>query len=295
MQHQKSRKFPWKFPEIPESLTPWLFLLPSLLAVGVLVLIPFADVVRRSFFSAMGGELVGLKNYTGLFANQAFLLAAKNTALFLLVCIPLLLIVSMMLAWMIAEIREQKGILKTSFLIPMTIPAASVVLLWQIFFHSNGLLNRFLDGFGAEAVDWLNSEWAFGVLVATYLWKNAGYDMVIWLSGIAAISPSLYESAQLDGAGGIQRLWYITLPNLLPTFFTIAVLSILNAFKVFREAYLISGSYPHESIYMLQHLFNNWFLNLDVDKMCAGAVMLAAVVMALIGLLRLLLRKGEQV
>ena len=118
--------------------------------------------------------------------------------------------------------------------------------------------------------------------VFTYLWKNTGYDMILWLSGMAAIPPALYESAQMDGAGAMSRFFRITLPNLAPTLFTVTVLSLLNSFKVFREAYLISGSYPHESIYLLQHLFNNWFVNLDVDKMCAGAVLLAAVVLALI-------------
>ena len=110
--------------------------------------------------------------------------------------------------------------------------------------------------------------------------------MVLWLSGLTAIPPSLYESAAMDGAGGLQRFFRITLPGLGPTCFTITVLSLLNSFKVFREAYLIAGSYPHESIYMLQHLFINWFTKLDVDKMCAGAVLLALVVFLLILLLQ---------
>ena len=132
------------------------------------------------------------------------------------------------------------------------------------------------------------------VLMITYIWKNAGYDMVLWLSGITSISPSLYESASLDGAGVLRCIFRITLPNLMPTLFTATVLSLLNSFKVFREAYLISGSYPHESIYMLQHLFNNWFTRLDIDKMCAGAVMMALVVMALIGLLQIIWGRGAR-
>ena len=84
-------------------------------------------------------------------------------------------------------------------------------------------------------------------------------DMVLWLSGLSAINPALYEAAQIDGAGSIQRFVRITLPNLMPTLFTITVLSLLNSFKVFREAYLIAGGYPDDSIYMLQHLFNNWY------------------------------------
>lgn len=119
--------------------------------------------------------------------------------------------------------------------------------------------------------------------------------MVLWLSGISAINPALYEAAQIDGAGSIKRFVKITLPNLMPTLFTVTVLSLLNSFKVFREAYLIAGSYPDDSIYMLQHLFNNWFSNLDVDKMCAGAVMMASLVFILIMILQKILNRGGSV
>ena len=281
-------------PEL-DGITPWIFLLPSLLMVSVLVLVPFCDVLRRSFFSAMGGQFVGFRNYTDVFQNEAFQQAAGNTAKFTLVCIPVLLLFSLLLALLVDALKEKRGIFKTSFLIPMSIPVASVVLLWKVIFHENGLLNHLLGSVGMETVHWLNSESAMTVLMVTYIWKNAGYDMVLWLSGITAISPSLYESASLDGAGALRCFFRITLPNLIPTLFTAAVLSLLNSFKVFREAYLISGSYPHESIYMLQHLFNNWFTRLDIDKMCAGAVLMALVVMALIGFLQMIWGRGESV
>lgn len=272
---------PWKQKDT-DGFTPWLFLLPSLLAVTVLVLAPFLDVLRRSFFSAMSGQFVGLNNYRTVLENDAFRTAAANTARFVAVCIPLLLVFSLLLALLVNAFREKRGIFKTSFLIPMAIPVASIVLLWKVVFHENGLFNLLITALGGVPVNWLDSEWTFGVLVFSYLWKNTGYDMVLWLSGITAISPSLYESAELDGAGALQRFFRITLPGLTPTLFTITVLSLLNSFKVFREAYLIGGSYPNKSIYMLQHLFNNWFIKLDVDKMCAGAVLLALVVLVLL-------------
>ncbi len=277
-----------------DGITPWLFLMPSLLTVSVLVLFPFGDVVRRSFFSAMGGQFVGLKNYIDVFKNEAFQLAARNTAKFTLICIPSLLFFSLLLALLVDALKEQRGIFKTSFLIPMSIPVASVVLLWKTIFHENGLLNRLLSSMGLETVNWLNSGVAMAVLMTTYIWKNMGYNMVLWLSGITAISPALYESASLDGAGWLRCFFRITFPNLMSTLFTATVLSLLNSFKVFREAYLLSGSYPNDNIYMLQHLFNNWFTRLDIDKMCAGAVLMALIVMALIGLLQIIWGRGEQ-
>ena len=276
-----------------KTITPWLFLMPSLLMVSIFILLPFADVIRRSFFSAMGGQFVGFKNYNYVLQNEAFQLAAGNTAIFTLICIPCLLLLSLIIALLTHAHKDQHGFFKTSFLIPMSIPVASVVLLWKVIFHENGLLNQLLNSIGFESINWLNSKWSMGILNLTYIWKNTGYTMVLWLSGITSISPALYESASLDGANSIQRFIYITIPNLMPTLFTATVLSLLNSFKVFREAYLISGSYPNESIYMLQHLFNNWYTRLDIDKMCAGAVLMAKTVIALIGFLQLIWRRGE--
>ena len=283
-------KAPWK-----ERIVPWLFLAPSLFVVSVMVLLPLLDAFRRSFFLAVSSRFVGLQNYISVLGNSAFKLAAGNTAKFIAVCMPLLLVISLSIALMLTAFQEKHGIFKTSFLVPMAIPVASIVLLWRVIFHRNGLLNGILALWDAAPVDWIGSAASFGVLVFAYLWKNFGYDMVLWLSGISAINLALYEAAQIDGAGSIKRFVKITLPNLMPTLFTVTVLSLLNSFKVFREAYLIAGSYPDDSIYMLQHLFNNWFSNLDVDKMCAGAVMMASLVFILIMILQKILNRGGSV
>ena len=283
-------KAPWK-----ERIVPWLFLAPSLFVVSVMVLLQLLDAFRRSFFLAVSSRFVGLQNYISVLGNSAFKLAAGNTAKFIAVCMPLLLVISLSVALMLTAFQEKHGIFKTSFLVPMAIPVASIVLLWRVIFHRNGLLNGILALWDAAPVDWIGSAASFGVLVFAYLWKNFGYDMVLWLSGISAINPALYEAAQIDGAGSIKRFVKITLPNLMPTLFTVTVLSLLNSFKVFREAYLIAGSYPDDSIYMLQHLFNNWFSNLDVDKMCAGAVMMASLVFILIMILQKILNRGGSV
>lgn len=283
-------KAPWK-----ERIVPWLFLAPSLFVVSVMVLLPLLDAFRRSFFLAVSSRFVGLQNYISVLGNSAFKLAAGNTAKFIAVCMPLLLVISLSVALMLTAFQEKHGIFKTSFLVPMAIPVASIVLLWRVIFHRNGLLNGILALWDAAPVDWIGSAASFGVLVFAYLWKNFGYDMVLWLSGTSAINLALYEAAQIDGAGSIKRFVKITLPNLMPTLFTVTVLSLLNSFKVFREAYLIAGSYPDDSIYMLQHLFNNWFSNLDVDKMCAGAVMMASLVFILIMILQKILNRGGSV
>ncbi len=277
-----------------EGLAALLFLLPSLLGLGVFFLVPFADTVRRSFYDARGQGFIGAEGYASVVGNSAFQLAAGNTAKFIGVCIPLLLGASLVLALLLRAVRPHGRIYKTSYLLPMAVPVASLVLLWQVLFHQSGLVNAALAAFGARPVDFMGSSAAFWVLVGTYVWKNAGYNMVLWLAGLDAISQSLYEAARVDGAGAWQCFRRITLPCLLPTLGLAAILSLLNSFKVFREAYLVAGPYPHESIYLLQHLFNNWFLNLDISRLCAAAVMLAAVLAGLILMMQRFLKGTEE-
>jgi multiple sugar transport system permease protein len=277
-----------------ESIAAWLFLLPSLAGILFFILIPFGDVVRRSFFEAMSGKFVGVNNYISVFANEAFQLAAKNTGRFILICIPLLLVISLVLSILVMGQKKLGDFLKSSFLIPMAIPVASIVLLWDVFFNKNGLINNMFSILGYQQINWMHTSRAFNILVFSYLWKNTGYDMVLWLAGLNGISLALYEAAAIDGAGAWKKFRYITLPGLLPTAFTLFVLSLINSFKVFREAYLIAGSYPDNSIYMLQHLFNNWFVTLDIQKMCAAAIVVAAVLLIFILIVMKLSNRGEE-
>ena len=160
----------------------------------------------------------------------------------------------------------------------MAMPAAVVVLVWKMVFGQGGFLGQLLyrpEGF-------MESGSAFWVLVFSYLWKNLGYTIVLWIAGIAALPGDMFEAARVDGAGEAAILQKILLPNLKGVFYTITVLSFLNSFKVFREAYLVAGSYPQEDIYLLQHLFNNWFIRLEMDKLAAAAVCLGIVLLAVI-------------
>ena len=263
----------------------FLWILPSFLGVMVFYLLPYIDVVRRSFFGAVDNRFVGLENYKMVIENTAFRLAVKNTVLFTLLCIPILIFLALLCAVALYN-TKYGGIIKSAFLMPMALPAVSVALVWRILFHSQGLLNHWLSGVGIAGNDWMNTGSAFWILFISYIWKNLGYDIVLWLAGLAGISTNIYEAARVDGAGTWQCFFYITLPNLKPSLYTITVLSFLNSFKVFREAYLVAGDYPHESIYMMQHLFNNWFRSFSFDKMAAAAVMESVVLLVLILLLQ---------
>lgn len=276
-----------------EAKAAWGFLAPSLLGVGALVLAPFVETVRRSFYNDPGTRFVGLKNYRAVLDNEAFRLALTNTGKFMGTCVPLLLVISLVLALLVHSCGRGGRSYKTTFLLPMAVPVASVCLLWKVLFAEKGLMNGILTGLGVDAVDFMGTDAAFWVLIFTYIWKNAGYDMILWLAGMDGISKALYEAASVDGATKWQQLTFITLPSLVPTLMIVAVLSLLNTFKVFREAYLVAGRYPHDSIYLLQHLFNNWFRDLDLGRLTAGAVLMALGLLTVILLFRHVTGRGE--
>lgn len=258
------------------------FLAPSLLGVGYLVLLPTGDVLRRSFVTALSGQWMGLANYKNVLTNEAFRLAAGNTLRFLALCLPLLLILSLLLALVICRIPRLERF-KALYLLPMAIPAATVVLVWRLLFSRQGFVNAWLGTY----VDFMGEQTALVILVGSYVWKNLGYTIVLWLAGLKAIPLELTEAARVDGAGRIRCFFRITLPNLKGSAYTITVLSLLNAFKSFREAYLVSGAYPQQDIYLLQHLFQNWYTRLDMDKLAAGAILMAL----MLGALSLLLQR----
>ena len=252
------------------------FLAPSLMGVVVFMGLPFGDVMRRSFLDAVGRAFVGVENYKIVCGNGAFRLAAGNMLRFLVIAVPVLFVVSLVLSLLVFQVG--RGIFKTSLVLPMVIPAAAMVLVWKILLCRDGVLNQILSGITGRAwdVDWVNGDTAFWVLMITYVWKNAGYDMLLWLAGLGGISESLYDAARVDGAGGWAQLRYITLPCLQGTMGLVIVLSVVNSFRVYREAYLLAGSYPDQRIYMIPHLFGHWFLTLDVQKMCTAAAILVA-------------------
>lgn len=262
------------------------FIAASLIGTGVFLLLPYAYVVVNSFIKTGSGSFAGLDNYTAVLSSEAFMTAMGNTALFMAVSVPVILVLSLLISVYIYENPRLAGCLKTSFLISMAIPVTSIVLMWRFLFDDNGIINGILNGCGMDTVNWMNTEAAFWILVLSYVWKNLGYNIILWLAALSAIDPGIGEAARIDGAGGWQRLTRVTLPAAKNGAFVIIVLAALSSFKVFREAYLVAGEYPHDSIYMVQHIFNNWFRNLEIDKLAAGAVINSLILIVLVLLLQ---------
>ena len=272
----------------------FLFLAPSLLGVLVFVLVPFLDVIGRSFKTVVTNRFVGFQNYKTIFGNMAFQLAVKNTFRFTIVCIPLLVVIGLLIALPVSRMKSA-GTIKSLYLFPLAMPTATIVIVWKIVFYRQGFLNLLLTRIGEWTglwgeihKDYLGSSAAFWVLVFSYIWKNAGYTIVLWLAGLFGIPSELSEAARVDGASESQCFFRVVLPNLKGSLYTIVILSFLNSFKIYREAYLVAGAYPEQDMYLLQHLFNNWFVNLDFDKMAAATVCVGGFLFIVIMLLQVL-------
>ncbi len=259
--------------------------LPSLLGVSVFFIIPFFIIIAYSFLdNPINKEFVFFRNYEILFKNNAFLTAAKNTLLLSSVAVPLAVVLSLGLASLLDSKIPCKSLFRTFFLCPMMVPVASVVLIWQVVFHYHGTLNAVLEEwFAAAPVDWMKSSKCMIVVVLLFLWKNLGYNMILFLAALNNIPHDLIEVAELEGAGRLYRLIHIKLRYLSPTILFVTILSLINSFKLFREVYLLTGDYPFEDLYLLQHFMNNTFKSLDYQKLSAAAMIMSVVMVIIIG------------
>ena len=259
---------------------------PSFFGVLLFFIIPFGVVVFYSMIkSPMNHSFVFLQNYANILKNTAFQTAAKNTAIFSALAVPMAVALSLALALLLEARIPMKSQFRTFFLSPMMVPVASVVLIWQVLFSNQGVLNEFLALFGTDKIDWLKSDYSRIVVLTLFLWKNLGYNMILFMSSLANIPKELLEVADVEGASEMYKFFAIKLRYLSPTVLFVAILSLINSFKVFREVYLLTGDYPYGALYMLQHFMNNTFKSLDYQKLSSAAVLMAIVMVIIIALL----------
>lgn len=262
------------------------YLFPSAAGVLLFFVLPFMIVIYYSVVdNPISNQFVFLDNFVMVFQNAAFQQAAKNTLTFSLTAVPLAVILSLFLAMMLESRIPFKSQFRTFFLSPMMVPIASVVLIWQVLFHYNGMVNEILGIFHIDKIDWLNSAYAQVVIVILFLWKNLGYNMILFMSALSSIPKDILEVAVLESATPFQIFWHIKIRYMSSTILFVTIMSLINSFKVFREIYLLKGDYPYDTMYMLQHFMNNTFNRLDYQKMSAAAIMMAIVMVIIIGIL----------
>jgi len=262
------------------------YLTPSFAGVMLFFFLPLILIVYNSTLkSVTNSTFVGLDNYTDILDNQAFILAMKNTFLFSALAVPLAVVLALLLALLLNTKMPGRSWFRSIFLNPMMVPVASIVLIWQVFFSFNGTINSFLGGFGLEKIDWMKSDWSRLVIILLFLWKNLGYNMVLFLSALNNVPVELIDSAKIDGAGSIKRFFKISMVYLYPTIFFVGIMSLINSFKIFREVYLLTGAHPVNSLYLLQHFMNNAFAKLEYQKLSSAAIIMCLGMIVIVGIL----------
>jgi len=271
------------------------FLLPGLIGFIIFYIWPFIISLSYAFLDRpVNGSFVGIQNFLDLFQNRAYLKGLGNTLRFIGISVPFNMALSLAIAMLINKMRRHKEMFSLIFLVPLVIPSGSMVFFWKSLFAYDGALNGLLNSFGIAKVNWLDSSLALFVMVLIFIWKNLGYNMVLYLSGLAGIPRDYYEAAWVDGAEPWKTFRHITLPHLAATSVLVLIMSIINSFKVFKEIFLITGSYPHESIYTLQHFMNNMFSSLNYPRLTTATTVLVVIIALFTQTLLRLERKASQ-
>ena len=243
------------------TLTSWLFITPSLLIIGTFLLYPLVNSIYLSFTNynfvySNKPEFIGFENFKNLFSDSYFIIALRNTFYYTLVFFPLIILFSFLLALLLNSKTKGTGFFQSTILLPIVVPLslAGVMFTW-ILAKDFGILNYLLDNIlklPQLTHFWLaEKETALNSLVAVGLWKYVGFCVILFLSGLKSIPGDIYESAKIDGANPLQRLIYITIPNLRSSFLLVAIWSIIQAIKVYDQVVVMTKGGPGDSTLVL--------------------------------------------
>ncbi|HXT47800.1 MAG TPA: sugar ABC transporter permease [Gemmatimonadaceae bacterium] len=265
-----------KTPEWRAGRAGWLFIAPAVVLIGVFFFLPVAaslllsitDFDLYSIANPSNVRIVGARNYVDLMHNQTFWLALKNTFYFALVGGPLTVATSLGAALLLnAKVVRFKTFFRTIYFLPFVTTLVAVAIVWRYLYHPQyGFLNYALGAVGIHPIDWLGDpRWAMPAIILLAVWKNFGYNMLIFIAGLQAVPEDLYEAAALDGAGAVRQFWHVTLPNLAPTFVFVAVVTMIGYFQLFAEPYVMTTGGPLGAttslvLFMYQEGFRWWRL-----------------------------------
>ena len=261
-------------PEGAQARSAWLFLTPALTLIGLFFFLPVGASLLLSVTDfdiyALGDSaltrFVGLRNYAELIRNATFWTAVKNTFYFALVGGPLTVAASLGAALLVnARAVRLRGLFRTVYFTPFVTTLVAIAIVWRYLYHPRyGLLNYFLGALGMGPVDWLGDpRWAMPSIILMAVWKNFGYNMLIFIAGLQSIPEELYEAARIDGAGTLRRFWHVTIPQLAPTFLFVGVVTMIGYFQLFAEPYVMTNGGPLRAttslvLFMYEEGFRWW-------------------------------------
>ena len=287
------------------SRTAWLFLTPALLVLGVFFVLPVIGALGLSLTDydlyALADihnlRFVGLHNYWALLQRPLFWSALGHTFYFVAAGVPLSIGASLGTALLLnSPLARMKPLFRTVLFAPVVTTAVAVAVIWRYLFNTKyGLVNSALAGLGLHPVDWLGDpHWAMPTIIAFAVWKNFGYNMIIFLAGLQAIPAELYEAARIDGASAPRQFWHITLPMLKPTMVMVMVLTVAGYFQLFAEPYVMTEGGPLQSTMSVLYLmYEDGFKWWNLGVASAVAFLLFGIIFVITVLLLRLTRRGE--
>ena len=254
------------------------------LAAGLLFcyILPLLLAFWKSLFRGMGHKFIGFKNYEELLSNNTVRLAVTNTALFWVVGITLNLLLGLMLALLCSRLCGRW--LQALTFLPAMIPAACAVAMARLLLDDTSFPLSFARLLGNRMENWANSAASFWVLIVLFLWKSGGYTVILLTAALFSVPPEVLEAAMIDGAGPLCTLLRIKLPLIRGSVGLSALIALVNSFKIFREAFLIGGTHPHDALYSIQHFLQNNFSNLNYARLAAASILIVLLVAAASGL-----------
>lgn len=271
-----------------DAIAAWIFLAPALILLGIFVFFPIVYILYLSFttgsFTVEGVQWVGGRNYLRLFLDPDFWQVMGNTAYFTLATVIPSLVLPLLLAVMLNRALPLRDLLRTAYFIPSITSLVAVGLGFRWLFQNQGPVNSLLMALNIEPIPWLNSTlWAMPVLILLSIWKQLGFNLVVFLAGLQTIAPSRYEAAELDGAGAIAKFWHITLPGLRPTLIFATVTTAIFTLRSFEQVYVITGGGPLNSTNILVHyIYQEAFGRFDFGYAAAATTVLLSLAFILV-------------
>ncbi|KAM3090682.1 carbohydrate ABC transporter permease [Phormidesmis sp. 146-35] len=271
-----------------DTIAAWIFLAPALILLSVFVLYPIAYLCYLSFtagsFTRAGVHWVGLKNYWRLMVSPDFWQVVWNTVYFTVATVIPGLVIPLGLAVLLDRTIALQGLLRAAYFIPSITSLVAVGLGFRWLFQTDGPVNEWLSVVNIAPIPWLqDTVWAMPVLILLSIWKQLGFNLVVFLAGLQTIPLNRYEAAELDGAGSWQKFWYVTLPELRPTLIFAAVTTAIFTLRSFEQVYVITGGGPLNSTNLLvYYIYDQAFSQFDFGYAAAAATILLGVTIVLV-------------
>jgi multiple sugar transport system permease protein len=283
----------------------WWFAAPALIVIGVFFALPIAAAALLSltdfdiYALADPGTLryVGLDNYRRLLADPLFRVALGNTLYFVVIGGPLSIAVSLAAALLVTHrLARWRTLFRSAFFLPVVTTLVAVAVVWRYLYHPRyGFIDHVLGLAGLSPIDWLGDpHFAMPAIILLAVWKNFGYNMLIFIAGLAAIPPHLYEAARIDGAGAWRQFRHVTLPGLAPTALFVTVMTLIGYFQLFAEPYVMTRGGPaNATLSVVLYMYDQGFRWWSMGYASAIAFVLFAIILAITAI-QIRLQKGLQ-